>query len=69
MKTSGTKTLSRIYGKPMWRNKEDLLPEAGEVTLNCDVHYAWAGEFGLLATILGPVRYLAETHLNYVVPV
>jgi len=30
--------------------------------------YDWAGEFGLLATILGPVRYLGEAGLNYAMP-
>jgi hypothetical protein len=63
------KKFSRIHGKPTWSNKEALLREAEEVALDCDVHYGWAGEFGMLATILGPVRYLAETHMNYVVPI
>ena len=53
----------------MWRNKEDLLPEAGEVTLNCDVHYDWAGEYGLLVTIIGLLWCLTEAGFNYVKPV
>ena len=38
-KMSGTKKLSRIHGKPMWWQNEDLLLEAGEVALNCGMHY------------------------------
>ena len=63
------KKFTRIHGKPTWSSKEALLREAEEVALECDVHYAWAGEFGLLATVIGTVRYLAEAGLNYVVPV
>ena len=58
------KKFSRIHGKPTWSNKEALLREAEEVALGCDVHYGWAGEFGMLATILGPVPYLVETHMT-----
>ena len=63
------KKLIRIHRKLTWSSKEALLHEAEEVALDCDVHYAWAGEFGLLATILGLARYLAEAGLNYVMRV
>ena len=63
------KKISRIHGKPTWSSKEELLREAEEVALECDVHYPWAGEFGLLATVIGQARYLAEAGLNYVTPV
>ena len=61
------KKLSRIHGETAWSSKEALLRVAKEVALDCDVHYDWSGEFGLLATILGPVWYLTEVALNYVV--
>ena len=63
------KKFSRIHGKPTWSHKEALMREAEEVALDCDVHYTWSGDFGLLATILGQVRYQAEAHLNYVTPI
>ena len=63
------KTLSRIHGKPSWRQKEDLIQEAGDIALECDVSYDWAGDYGLLAVISGPTRYLAQATLAYVEPV
>ena len=63
------KNLSRIHGMQTWRHNEDLLLEAGEVSLGCDVHCDWAGKFGLHATIIGLLHYLAEVGLNYVKPV
>ena len=63
------KKFKRIPGKPTWQNKEDLLAEAADVAIECEVHYAWAGDFGMLAEIVGPVRYLADTGLVYVAPV
>ena len=52
----------------MWRHNEDLLLGAGEVTLDCDVHYDWSGSFGLLATIIVPTQYTAEAGFNCVEP-
>ena len=49
------KKFTRIHGKPTWSSKEELLREAEEVALECDNHYPWAGEFGLLATVIGQV--------------
>ena len=45
-----------------------LIEEMEEATMACDVSYQWAGDFGLLALIDGPVKYLARTGLVYVEP-
>ena len=39
------------------------------MAIDCDVHYDWAGEFGLLATVIRLLRYLTEEGLDYVKPV
>ena len=58
------KNLCRMHGKPTWRHKEDLLLKAGEVILDCVMHYDWSGDFGLLTTIIGLMRYTAKAGFN-----
>ena len=47
---------------------ERLHDEAADVAMDCDVSYTWLSGHGLLAEILGPVKYLAETTFTYVEP-
>ena len=47
---------------------EWLHKEAADVAMDCVVSYTWSSGHGLLAEILGPVKYLAETTLVYVDP-
>ena len=61
-----SKKLSRIYGKPTWHYKEDLLQEAGEMSLKCDVYYDWASKYGVLDMVMGGPWYLTESGFNYV---
>ncbi len=62
--------LTRIHGKPTWRQAQKLKDECKERVLDCQVTYDWAdGQYGLLAMIIGDARYLALTGLNYVAPV
>ena len=66
------RTFNRMNGKPMWRNKKDLLQERSEVWLvwiDLNTHYGWGADYGMLAMIIGGDRYLADTNLNYVEPV
>ena len=60
---------TRIQGLPTWLQKTRLKEEMEEAAMSCDVSYPWAGDYGLLALIDGPVKYLARTGLNYVEPV
>ena len=52
----------------MWRHKEDLFQEAREVALKCNVHYVWAGDYGLLIMVIGDIKCLTQTRFNYVAP-
>ena len=38
------------------------------VAMDCDVSYTWSAGHGLIAEMVGAVKYLAETGLNYVEP-
>lgn len=62
---------TKIAGrKPTWRQAENLIKEMQEAGLSCDVTYDWAGEFGLLAEIVGAAKYaLDNPGMNpYIVP-
>jgi hypothetical protein len=52
---------TKIMGrKPTWRQAEGLIKEMMDAALSCDVTYSWAGEFGLLAEIIGAAKYAAD---------
>ena len=51
---------TRIHGRPTWRTKEKLMKEAKRPALNQRVSYDWAGQFGLLAEIIGAARYALD---------
>ena len=63
-----TKTLTRIHGKPTWHQLEALIQECEEAALDCETSYAWSQDYGLLAEIQEPDRYLATTGLAYIAP-
>ena len=67
-KNSGIKAQQALWETNVQHNK-DLLLEAGEVALDCDVHYDWSRDYRLLATIIGPQRYSTEVGFNSVEPV
>ena len=48
---------TRIHGRPTWRAKEKLLNEAKGPALKQLVSYKWVDQCGLLAEIIGAVRY------------
>lgn len=62
---------TRIPGRPTWRSKEALVKEARPHALRQRVSFDWAGPYGLLAEIIGAVRYHADHPLlpGYVAPV
>ena len=60
---------TRIQGLPTWLQKTQLIEEREEAAMVCDVSYPWAGDYGLLVLIDGPVKYLTQTGLVYVEPV
>ena len=60
---------TRIQGLPTWLQKTHLIEELEEGAMRCDVSYPWAGDYGLLAVVDGPVKYLARTGMVFVTPV
>ena len=58
--------LTRIHDKPTWRQSEKLKDECEEQALDCQVSYDWVdGQYDMLTEIIGDVRCLALTGLNY----
>ena len=63
-------TFTRVAGLPSWEEKETFYDEAQELALTYDnVTYDWAGEYGLLAEIIGATRMNTLTNVTYVLPV
>ena len=62
------KTLTRIHGKPTWHQLETMIQECEETALDCETSYAWSQDYGLLAEIQEPGRYLATTGIEYIAP-
>ena len=63
-------TFTRVAGLPSWEEKERFYDEAQELALTYDnVTYDWAGEYGLLAEIIGATRMNTLTNVTYVLPV
>ena len=59
---------TRVPGQPTFEQKEIFLAEATDLALEFTVSYPWAGEHGLLAKVLGAVKYLAKTGETYAEP-
>ena len=61
---------TRIHGRSTWRAKEKLLKEAKGPALKQRVGYDWAGQYGILAEIIGAARYALDnpTMPAYVAP-
>ena len=51
-----------------WPQKENMRSELEELTINVKVHYNWAGNYGLLAMVIGTARYQTDTTLVYIPP-
>ena len=62
-------TLTRIHGKPSWHQLKKMILECKTTALDCTVEYGWSGQFGLLAEIQEPERYLETTGFQYVAPI
>ena len=62
------KPLTRIHGTPTWQQKENMLSKLEELAINVKVHYNWAGDYGLLAMVIGTARYQTNTTLAYIPP-
>ena len=63
-------TFTRVAGLPSWEQKERFYAEAQDLALTYDnVSYEWAGEYGLLAEIIGATRMNTLTNVTYVLPV
>ena len=50
----------RIHGRPTWRAKVKLLKEAKRPALKQRVSYDWAGQYGIVAEIIGAARYVLD---------
>ena len=55
-----------IPGVPSWSDVNILVGEMKTASLDFEVSYVWAKEYGLLAEIEGDVQYLATTGETYV---
>ena len=60
--------LLRILGTPTWQQKENMLSKLKELAINLKVHYDWAGDYGLLAIIIGTAMYQTDMTLVYIPP-
>ncbi len=52
-----SKPFTKIRGQPSRKARKKLEAEACKVAMNADVSYPWAGDFGLLAELVGAVKY------------
>ena len=68
MRPSEKSPLTKIHWTPTWLQKESLLSKIKKLAINAKVHYDWAGNYGLLAMVIGTVRYLNNTALVYAPP-
>ena len=50
---------TRIMGLPTWMQSMRLLEEMASIAMECDVSYDWAEDYGLLALVDGPEKYLS----------
>ena len=60
--------LTRILGLPTRMQQDKLVKEISNLTLECNVTYEWAGNYGLLAEIMGNGAYLLLTGMEYTKP-
>ncbi len=63
-----TKSFTKIMGQPSRNAQKNLQTVACEVTMDADVSYLWAGDYGLLAKAAGAVKYKEETRQEYSQP-
>ncbi len=62
------KPFTKINGQPSWKAQKNLETEACKVAMDADVSYPWAGDFGLLAKVVGAVKYKEEMGQDYSQP-
>ena len=55
-----SKTLTKIHGRPTWRQWKRMFEEACAIAVLFKVSYGWSGNFGLLALILGAARHAID---------
>ena len=67
-KTTHIKPFTSIPVKPTREQKNILVEEAGQLGLEINVSYTWAGDYGLLPKIHGAAKYLSNTGHNYSIP-
>ena len=56
-------------GQPTFKQKGAFLEEVEELVMTFQVSFSWAGAHGLLAGVMGAVKYLSQTGKNCVLPV
>ena len=59
-------SLSVATSRCRWQQKENILSELEELVISVKVHYGWAGDYGLLAMVIGTARYQTDTTLVYI---
>ena len=60
--------LTQILGRPTYTQRDKLVEEISDLALECNVTYKWAGDYGLLAEIMGNGPYLLLTGKEYMEP-
>ena len=63
-----SKPFTKIRGQPSRKARKNLEAEACEVAMDADVSYSWAGDYGLLAKVIGATKYAEETGQKYIQP-
>ena len=60
--------LTRILGQPTRTQRDKLVEEISNLTIECNVTYEWAGDYGLLVEIMGNGAFLLLTGKDYTEP-
>ena len=59
---------TRISGLPTWKQWDNFIDEARDVSIDVEVTYGWSGDYGVLAEVTETIDYFGETGLNYEPP-
>ena len=52
-----THQLTKIHGRPYWMQLQKMIKELCKIACIFKVSYEWSGNYGLMAMILGAVKY------------
>ena len=52
-----THQLTKIHGRPYWMQMQKMIKELCKIACKFKVSYNWSGNYGLMAMILGTVKY------------